>query len=187
MPRTMRKIAEDSNEPERPVARHLWTGGRSNQRLASALGMVIVQPDQNKSKLSIHVINIGAGHSVPTGSNRRGVYLDAQVIDKTGQVVAQKEWLFAPWFGARPDDKSYLEEDRKRPDAKAAMQADAQGPHESIIRAGEERLLPWTPDLKPGDYTVKARLVYDLNRYNPRSFSNDQTEMNKTSLKVTIK
>ncbi len=95
--------------------------------------------------------------------------------------------MFAPGNGPRPDDKKFLEEDKKRPDAVAAMQADAQGPHEEIIRAGEERILPWMPELKPGEYTVKARLIYDLNRYNDRSFTGDQTEINSTVLAIKVK
>lgn len=187
MPRTIRKVAEDFDNPARPVARHLWTGGRSEQRLASALSMAITQPDEGKSSLTFHVINVGAGHSVPTGSNRRAIYLNVDVTDKKGKSVAKKEWMFAPWYGPRPDDKKFLEEDKKRPDAVAAMQADAQGPHEEIIRAGEERILPWMPKLKTGNYTVKARLIYDLNRYNDSSFTGDQTEINSTTLAIKVK
>lgn len=186
MPRTMRKVAEEFDNPERAVARHLWTGGRSQQRLTSALSMAITQPDQGKPDLALYVINIGAGHSVPTGSNRRAIYLNAVITDKKGKNVATKEWMFAPWYGPRPDDRKFLEEDKKRPDAIAAMQADAQGPHEMSIRAGEERILPWTPRLKPGEYTVKARLIYDLNRYNARSFTGDQTETNSSTLIITV-
>ena len=187
MPRTMRKVSEDFDNPARAVARHLWTGGRSQQRLASALSMVISQPDEGKSSMAFHVINVGAGHSVPTGSNRRAIYLNVEVSDKKGKKVATKEWMFAPWYGNRPDDRKFLEEDKKRPDAIAASQADAQGLHEEIIRAGEERILPWMPELKKGDYTVKARLIYDLNRYNDRSFTDDQTEINKTVLAIKVK
>ncbi len=187
MPRTMRKVAEDFDNPERAVARHLWTGGRSQQRLASALSLTVSQPDAGKADLAFHVINIGAGHSVPTGSNRRAIYLNVEVATRKGKTVARKEWMFAPWYGPRPDDKKYLEEDKKRPDAIAATQADTQGPHETSIRAGEERILPWLPKLKPGEYTVKARLIYDLNRYNPRSFSADQTEINRSILTLRVK
>jgi nitrate/TMAO reductase-like tetraheme cytochrome c subunit len=187
MPRTERKVAENSDVPARAVARHLWTGGRSLQRLQSALSLVTVQPEQGKSGIELHVINIGAGHSVPTGSNRRAIYLITDVMDNAGKKVATNEWMFAPWYGNRPDDKSFLDEDKKRPDAVAAAQADAQGPHETIIRAGEERVLSWAPELKAGDYTVIARLVYDLNRYNDRNFTDDQTEFNKTSLAIRVK
>jgi len=187
MPRTERKVAENSDVPERAVARHLWTGGRSLQRLQSALSLVTVQAEQGKSGIELHVINIGAGHSVPTGSNRRAIYLITDVMDNAGKKVATNEWMFAPWYGNRPDDKSFLDEDKKRPDAIAAAQADAQGPHETIIRAGEERVLSWAPELKAGDYTVVARLVYDLNRYNDRNFMDDQTEFNKTSLVIKVK
>lgn len=186
MPRTVRKVAEDFDNPARAVARHLWTGGRSQQRLVSALSMTAVQPEAGENNLTFHLINIGAGHSVPTGSNRRAIYLNVEIIDKAGKTIVQKEWMFAPWYGPRPDDKKFLEEDKKRPDAVAAMQADAQGPHEEIIRAGEERILPWTPDLKRGAYTVTARLIYDLNRYNDRSFTEDQTEVNKAVLAIKI-
>jgi hypothetical protein len=187
MPRTERKVAENSDVPARAVARHLWTGGRSLQRLQSALSLVTVQTEQGKSNLELHVINIGAGHSVPTGSNRRAIYLITEVVDKTGKKVATREWMFAPWYGNRPDDKSFLEDDKKRPDAVAAAQADAQGPHETILKAGEERVLAWVPELKAGEYTVTSRLVYDLNRYNVRSFTDDQTEFNRTSLTIKVK
>lgn len=187
MPRTTRKVAEDFDHPERAVARHLWTGGHSRQRLAGALSMAISQPDEGKADLTLHVVNIGAGHSVPTGSNRRAIYLLVNVLDKNGKVAGRKEWMFAPWYGPRPDDKKFLEEDKGRPDAAAAMQADSQGPHETIIRAGEERILPWSPKLKPGEYTVKGRLVYDLNRYNDRSFAEDQTEINSAVLGIKVK
>lgn len=187
MPRTVRKVAEDFDNPERAVARHLWTGGRSQQRLSGALSLAISQPDEGTPNLALHVINIGAGHSVPTGSNRRAIYLILDVLDKGGKSLGRKEWMFAPWYGPRPDDKKFLEEDKKRPDAVSAIQADAQGPHESIIRAGEERILLWNPELKPGEYAVKARLIYDLNRYNDRSFTEDQTEINSATLNIKVK
>jgi hypothetical protein len=187
MPRTTRKLAENSDGPDRVVARHLWTGGRSLQRLQNALSQVIVQPVAEKVSFEFHVINIGAGHSVPTGSNRRAIYLQVDATDINGKVVARNEWMFAPWYGGRPDDRKFLEEDKQRPDAKAAGQADAHGPHESIIQAGEERVLIWSPPLKPGSYTIHSRLVYDLNRYNDRKLLNDQTLFNSTTLTVTVR
>ncbi|HXY53217.1 MAG TPA: cytochrome c3 family protein [Nitrospirota bacterium] len=184
--RTQRKAAEAFDVPVRAVARHLWTGGHSEQRLRTALNLVIVQPQSGKSDLELHVINIGAGHSVPTGSNRRAIYLQVKVLDGKGKPVANKDWMFAPWYGPRPDDKSFLEEDKKRPDAVAASQADAQGPHEEIIRAGEERILKWTPDMESGSYMVEAKLIYDLNRYNDRLFIEDQTEIYRASLHIVV-
>ena len=111
--RTSRKTAEPFDVPVRAVARHLWTGGHSEQRLRTALNLVIVQPQKDKADLELHVINIGAGHSVPTGSNRRAIYLRARIMDSKGKPVVSKEWMFAPWYGPRPDDKSFLEEDKK--------------------------------------------------------------------------
>ena len=184
MPRTTRKLAEDYAVPERISARHLWTGGRSLQRLQNALSQVIVQPEEGGRGLAFHVINIGAGHSVPSGSNRRAIYLNVEVKDSKGKSAARHEWMFAPWYDSRPDDRKFLEEDKARPDAVAAMQADAQGVHEMTIRAGEERVLAWEPRLKPGRYTVKSRLIYDLNRYYDRSLTEDQKEFNSTSLAI---
>jgi nitrate/TMAO reductase-like tetraheme cytochrome c subunit len=186
MPRTLRKSAEDFDVPVRAVARHLWTGGHSTQRLRTALNLVVIQAQEGKSNIEIHVINIGAGHSVPTGSNRRAVYLKTDVVDSSGNVIANREWMFAPSYGDRPDDKAFLEEDEKRPDAESAIQADAQGPYEASIRAGEERVLSWIPELPTGTYTVRASLIYDLNRYNERTFTEDQTTLSSISLTVKV-
>ena len=187
MLRTNRKVAEDFDVPARAVARHLWTGGHSPQRISSALNLTIVQNEEGKSNIEFHVININAGHSVPTGSNRRAVFLIADIVNDKGATVATREWMFAPWYGNRPDDKAFLEEDRKRPDAVAATQADAQGPHETPVRAGEERVLPWVPELRTGDYTVRTRLVYTLNRYAERAFTENQTEIFNVSLPIKVK
>ena len=184
--RTQRKIAEDFDVPVRAVARHLWTGGHSAQRVRTALSVVVVQAEPGQPRLGLHVINVGAGHSVPTGSNRRAVYLRAEVRGPNDALVAQEEWMFAPWFANRPDDRKYLEGDQKGPDPLASTQADAQGPHEAPIRAGEERVLSWTPALPAGDYAVRARLIYDLNRYNDRSFTGDQTEIYRAELGIKI-
>ncbi len=184
--RTQRKIAEDFDVPIRAVARHLWTGGHSPQRVRTALSVTIVQAEAEQAKLDLHVINVGAGHSVPTGSNRRAVYLRAEVLGGDEKVVATEIWMFAPSFQNRPDDRKYLEEDKTAVDPLATAQADAQGPHETPIRAGEERILTWAPRLTAGDYTVRARLIYDLNRYNDPNFLGDQTEIYRSSLAIKI-
>ncbi len=186
MPRTLRKTAEEADVPVRPVARHLWTGGHSGQRLGSALSLVLLQPRTGKGEIELHLVNVGAGHSVPTGSNRRGIYLTAKVHDSAGKAVAEREWLFAPWYGSRPDDRAFLAEDEKRPDKVAARQADEQGPHEAPLRAGEERVLAWAPKLPDGKYTVDVRLVYDLNRYNDRSFTGDQRELDRIRMPLVV-
>jgi hypothetical protein len=150
------------------------------------LTLAIVQTEVGMPQLAFHLTNIGAGHSVPTGSNRRAIYLMAEIVNGKGKVVATKEWMFAPWFGNRPDDKAFVEEDKKGPEPVAATQADAQGPHETSIRAGEQRVLDWAPTIAKGAYTVRARLIYDLNRYNDRAFKDDQTELTKTSFEIAV-
>ncbi len=193
MPRTVRSLAEGFNVPFRVVGRHVWTGDHSVSRIGQGLNLTVIpfnvyppDPEFDVTDLELHVINIGAGHSVPTGSNRRAVYLKADIIDKNDSIVASREWMFAPWYGDRPDDQAFLEEDRKGPDAVAALQADAQGPHESPIRAGEDRVLSWELKLMPSKYTVRASLVYDLNRYNDRAFTDDQTEIYRTSRFIQV-
>ncbi|WP_242342897.1 NapC/NirT family cytochrome c [Anaeromyxobacter terrae] len=187
MPRTQRKTAEDADVPLRAVARHLWTGGHSGQRLGSALSLVMLQPQKDGANVELHLINVGAGHSVPTGSNRRAIYLQTRAVDRKGKVLATREWMFAPWYGPRPDDRTFLEEDKKRPDHIAATQADEQGLHEAPIRAGEERVLTWQPALRDGSYTVEASLIYDLNRYNDRASKGDQREISRFTLPFQVK
>jgi nitrate/TMAO reductase-like tetraheme cytochrome c subunit len=186
MPKTVRKLAEDFPVPERVVARHLQNGGHSFQRISAALTLAVGQPEEGKSKLAFQITNVGAGHSVPTGSNRRAIYLVAEIKDANQRVVATKEWMFAPWFASRPDDLAFVEEDKKGPQPIAAIQADMQGPHETIIRAGEQRTLDWTPEVLDGVYSVQARLIYDLNRYNARSFKEDQSEIAHVVLDIMV-
>jgi hypothetical protein len=186
MPRTLRKIAEDFDVPVRAVARHLWTGGHSSQRVRTATSLVLVQPKEGQADVELHVINIAAGHSAPSGTNRRGLYLIAEAQDKKGKILARQQWLFAPWYGNRPDDRAFLEADKSLPDALSALQADEQGPHEAPVRAGEDRVLHWIPQLKAGAYAVHARLVYDLNRYNDPFFSKDRTEANRASMALVV-
>ncbi len=187
MSRTLRKSAEDEDVPVRAVARHLWTGGHSPQGISNPLSVAIVAEKESTSALRFHLVNIGAGHSVPTGSNRRAIFLKADVIDDKGTVVAQRDWMFAPWYSDRPDDKAFLGEDKKRPNAALATKADEQGPHETIVRAGDERILAWDPKLKSGEYELRASLVYDLNRYNDPNFQGDQTTIFRKTLPFKVK
>lgn len=184
MPRTTRSLAEIYDVPTRVVGRHLWTGDHSTQRTGQGLSVTLQQIAG--TDLVLHVVNIAAGHSVPTGSNRRAIYLIGELLDASGAVAASTEWMFAPWYGNRPDDKSYLDQDKSLPDAIAAMQADAQGPHEPPVRAGEDRVLRWSPNISTGTYTFRATLVYDLNRYNDRAFRDDQTQIYQTSIAVQV-
>ncbi len=186
MPRTLRKTAEDFDVPPRAVARHLWTGGHSSQRVRSAANIVIVQPKGGQSELEFHLINLGAGHSVPSGSNRRAMYLTVDILNDKGATLNGYQWMFAPWYGDRPDDRAFLDQDKARPDASSAMQADALGPHEAPVRAGEDRVLRWSPELKAGVYSVRAKLVYDLNRYNEESFTEDRVEAGSAAISIIV-
>jgi hypothetical protein len=188
MQRTIRPLAELYDVPPRLVGRHLWTGDHSAARTGQGVTVALAQTTTdtpNIAQLSIHVINVAAGHSVPTGSNRRAIYLTAEVLSG-GTVVASREWMFAPWYGNRPDDRNFLQADQTLSDAIAASQADAQGPHEPPVRAGEDRTLSWAPTLPSGSYILRATLTYDLNRYNDRAFKDDQTQIYQTSIPLTV-
>jgi hypothetical protein len=41
--------------------------------------------------------------------------------------------------------------------------------------------------VRDGSYTVEATLVYDLNRYNDRSFKGDQREISRFTLPFQVK
>jgi nitrate/TMAO reductase-like tetraheme cytochrome c subunit len=186
MPRTTRKLAEDFDTPQRVVGRHLLSGGHSFQRIASAVTLTLNRPDASTPNVAFYITNVGAGHSVPTGSNRRAIYLIADIVDANARVIATRDWLFAPSFGSRPDDMAFIEDDKRGPQPIASSQADAQGPHESIIRAGEQRVLTWAPKIPEGRYTLRARIVYDLNRYNDRAFKDDQWEIAQDSIEIVV-
>jgi hypothetical protein len=167
MPRTIRKTAEGYDAPERTVARHLWTGGHSLTQVADAISLIVVQAEKGKPQFELHVANLRAGHSLPTGSAKRALRLQVKALNASGKVVAEQEWLFAPSFSARPDDKAFLEADMDLPEAtaKGTMQADSQGPHESPLMAGESRVLKWNPKLDKGNYTVKTTILFDTDRF----------------------
>jgi len=46
--------------------------------------------------------------------------------------------------------------------------------------------ISWTPNLGAGEYTVRARLIYDLNRYNDPKYTGDQTEIYQAALGIKI-
>lgn len=50
--RTRRQVAEGFDVPVRAVARHLWTGGHSVQRLRTALNLVILQGEAGRPRSS---------------------------------------------------------------------------------------------------------------------------------------
>jgi len=193
MPQEVRVLAEDWGTPPRAVGQHIWPGSHSatfiRQGLTLSLQKVPNTSGTFGAAIQVHVHNVGAGHSVPSGSNRRGIWMDAAVIDGNGNTIAANEWLFAPWFSNRPDDRTFITEDQTLPfpDPQVAQtQADVQGPHETPVRAGEDRVLTWTPALPMGSFTVRVVLTYDLNRYNDRSFTQDQTELARSSISIQV-
>jgi hypothetical protein len=124
---------------------------------------------------------------VPTGSNRRGMYLIAEVVDSTGRVLITKDWFFAPWYSSRPGTKLSWNRTKKLSILLRQGRRTSRDRMETIIRAGEQRVVAWTPEVRAaGRYTVRARLVYDLNRYNDRAFQDDQFEMAQETLEFTI-
>ncbi|MBU6392795.1 MAG: hypothetical protein KGQ83_11230 [Planctomycetes bacterium] len=79
-------------------------------------------------------------------------------------VVAVSLLLFSGCAGIKPAVKY-------QPGQQQATPRRYSGPHEAApIRAEEERVLLWTPELKTDIYTIRTSLVYDLNRYNGTGF-----------------
>lgn len=193
MPQEIRVLAEGWGAPPRAVGQHIWPGSHSVTMIRQGLTLSVQQVPNTSgtfgTPIQIHVHNVGAGHSVPSGSNRRGIWMDATVTDSNGNTIAANEWLFAPWFSSRPDDRAFLNQDQQLPfpDPQVAQtQADMQGPHETPVRAGEERVLTWAPQLPMGTFTVLVVLTYDLNRYNDRSFAQDETELARSSISIQV-
>ncbi len=58
---------------------------------------------------------------------------------------------------------------------------------ERYLHSGEDRVLAWVPELKGGEYIVRARLFSDLNRYYETTFLDDQTETGHASLSLEVK
>jgi len=48
-------------------------------------------------------------------------------------------------------------------------------------------VLTWQPEVHDDNYTVEASLIYDLNRYNDRSFKGDQREISRFTLPLPVK
>lgn len=186
MPRALRKITDEAGTPMRVAGRHTMIGGEASLRLHDALTQVIVQPSPAASAFEIHVTNVGAGHSVPTGAVRKAIIVNVEAKNEEGKIVASERWLFAPWYASRPDDKKHLESDKKLPNSKMAIMADSQGPHEAPIRAGEERVLTWKPELKPGTYTITSRIVSDANRFTAKKDLSTLSEIGTVSIKAEL-
>lgn len=185
MTKTLRKLTEEAVAPMRVGARHSAIGGKAALRLHNALTQVVVQPTTGAT-FEIHLTNVGAGHSIPTGAARKAVIVTAEAKNEEGKVVATQKWLFAPWYASRPDDKKHLEADKKLPHAKMAMMADAQGPHEAPVRAGEERILLWKPELRPGKYTITSKIISDSNRFGDRNDIARLVEVDVKTMSVTV-
>lgn len=187
MPRTLLQVAADSGSAPRAVGRHLLMGAGSRQRHLGSLGLTVMQPEEGKRNLSFDVVNLGGGHSVPTGPSERAVYLRVDVLDKDGNSKATKEWMFSPNFSGHPDDPAFMEEDKKLPQGDAAARADAQGPHESPLRAGEGRVLGWEPGLVAGEYTVNAKLFYTVDRFKDPQPRDEQSEIGSANLAIAVR
>src|SRR5262249_13324206 len=77
MSRTVRVLAEGYNVPPRVMGRHLWAGDHSTTTIGKGLRLAVLAdpPGRPAGSLQFHVVNVAAGHSVPTGSNPPPIYL----------------------------------------------------------------------------------------------------------------
>jgi hypothetical protein len=186
MPRTLRKTAEAYPVPERPGGRHLWPGGHSAKRVASSVSLTAIQPIPGSPLFVLRVANIGAAHSVPTGTSRRALRLRVQVYEKTGRSAADRQWFFAPWPADRGDDRTLPDRDASQRSPTEASGPGDRASHWPPLRAGEERVLTWNPPLRKGAYVLRASLAYDLDRFDSGDRIEDTLEFENLLLRLNV-
>lgn len=148
MPQTRRRLSEIfSDRPERMIGKHLFAGGHSVSMLKEAAVLVVEQDPADPRTIQIGVTNRGAGHSFPTGHGPRGVLLS---VDVEG-----------------PDGTLLLNSTQRGPSALFTVNPALGDPSPVIrpaVRAGATETVSVRLEGSPGEYRVRARLHYDLDR-----------------------
>ncbi len=105
MPEVERPVAKDS--PIRYGRRHLWRGGHDPDMVKRAVA-VQVQADPptpqpgEEVKLTLTLINAGAGHKIPTGDPDRFFTVEFTVRDSNGTVVHEQSDTMGRWILWQP-------------------------------------------------------------------------------------
>ncbi len=105
MPEVERPVAEGS--PIRQGRRHLWRGGHDPEMVQRAIGVQVkAEPAQPKPgdqvRLTLTLINAGAGHKIPTGDPDRHFTVEFEVKDERGQILSRQEDTMGRWILWQP-------------------------------------------------------------------------------------
>jgi hypothetical protein len=105
MPAVTRPIA--SGSPPRDGRRHLWRGGHFPSMLHKALQVKLDGPDGgwkpgDKVKFTLHLVNGGAGHKIPTGDPDRYFLTTFTERDANGKVVRTTTHKITRWIIWKP-------------------------------------------------------------------------------------
>lgn len=105
MPEIERPLAVGG--PIRQGRRHLWRGGHDPEMIKRAVAVqVAADPPMPKPgepvRVSVTVINAGAGHKIPTGDPDRHFTVEFQVLDGQGRVLDQQAETMGRWILWQP-------------------------------------------------------------------------------------
>ncbi|HEY7531267.1 MAG TPA: hypothetical protein VH681_00635 [Nitrospiraceae bacterium] len=105
MPEIDRPVAV--NGPIRRGRRHLWRGGHDPDMVKSAIAVqVIADPPVPKPgedlRLTLTLINAGAGHKLPTGDPDRHFTVEFAVLDQDQKIVKEQSDTMGRWIMWQP-------------------------------------------------------------------------------------
>lgn len=105
MPAIERAIADGG--PIRQGRQHLWRGGHDPEMVKQAVDvMVVADPAEpkpgDKVRVTLTLINAGAGHKIPTGDPDRYLTVEFSVEDRNGKVLEQKSDTMGRWILWQP-------------------------------------------------------------------------------------
>ena len=105
MPEIQRPVAKDS--PIRFGRQHLWRGGHDPEMVKRAVAVQVkADPPAPKPgddvRLTLTLINAGAGHKIPTGDPDRYFTVEFTVRDPTGKVVHEQSNTMGRWILWQP-------------------------------------------------------------------------------------
>lgn len=105
MPEVERPVAKDS--PIRFGRRHLWRGGHDPDMVKRAVAVQVqVDPPTPQPgddvKLTLTLINAGAGHKIPTGDPDRFFTVEFTVRDPNGTLVQEQSDTMGRWILWQP-------------------------------------------------------------------------------------
>ena len=101
MPEIERPIAVGG--PIRQGRQHLWRGGHDPEMIKRAMGVkVVADPAQPKPgdevRITLTLINAGAGHKLPTGDPDRHFTVEFAVEDQNGKVLEDQSDTMGRWI-----------------------------------------------------------------------------------------